>query len=112
MKILLDENIDVRFKRLFVNSSHEVFTIRDMKWSGIKNGALLQLLKEHDFHCWIVVDKNLPYQQNLAKIPCMIVVLDVFRNTLKHISPLFPKLLVAIESTKERKVIVISEQGE
>ena len=108
MKILLDENIDVRFKRLFVNTVHEVFTIRDMKWSGIKNGALLQLLSEHGFHCWIVVDKNLPYQQNLTKLPCMIVVLDVFRNTLQHISQLFPKLLVAIESATEKKVIVIS----
>ena len=44
MKILLDGNIDVRFKSLFPVDSHEVFTIRDMGWNGIKNGALLKLL--------------------------------------------------------------------
>jgi hypothetical protein len=109
VKILLDENIDVRFKRLFIGTAHDVFTVREMNWNGIKNGTLLQLLKDHNFHCWIVVDKNLPYQQNLTKLPCIIVVLDVFKNTLLHISPLFPKLLLAIESTTEKKVIVISE---
>ena len=74
MKILLDENIDVRFKNLFNNSSHEVYTVRDMKWNGIKNGMLLQLLKENGFDCWIVVDKNIPYQQNIAELPCLIIV--------------------------------------
>ncbi len=38
MKILIDENIDVRFKIFFNVTSHEVFTILDMLWNGIKNG--------------------------------------------------------------------------
>jgi hypothetical protein len=37
MKVLLDENIDVRFKMLFINTIHEVYTVRDMEWNGIKN---------------------------------------------------------------------------
>ena len=86
MKILLDENIDIRFK-IFFPEIHEVFTVREMQWNGIKNGELLKLLKEHKFDCWIVVDKNLPYQQNVETIPCFIIVLDVFRNTLKQIPP-------------------------
>ena len=44
MKILLDENIDVRFKNSFTGKI-EVFTIKDMQWNGIKNGQLLLLLK-------------------------------------------------------------------
>lgn len=109
MKILLDENIDVRFKALFSNTKHEVYTVRDMQWNGIKNGALLQLLKDNNFNYWIVVDKNIPYQQNISKLPCTIIVLDVFRNTLEHIAPLLPYLLTAIDSISENKVIVISE---
>lgn len=108
MKILLDENIDVRFKGLFP-ATHDVYTINDKKWNGIKNGALLTLLKEHDFECWIVVDKNIPYQQNVHALPCLIIVLDVFRNTLKHISPLMPLILSALESTPTNKIIVIKE---
>ena len=86
MKILLDENIDVKFKTLFPVDIHKVYTVRDMQWSGTKNGALLKLIRENDFDCWVVVDKNLPYQQNVASLPCVVVVLDVYRNTFNHIS--------------------------
>jgi hypothetical protein len=37
-------------------------------------------------------------------------VLDVFRNTLDRIAPLFPDLLVALKNIAENKVIVISEK--
>jgi predicted nuclease of predicted toxin-antitoxin system len=49
MKLLLDENIDVRFKYCFSDSIHEVLTVRDMKWNGIKNGKLLKLVSDYDF---------------------------------------------------------------
>jgi hypothetical protein len=107
MKILLDENIDVRFKGFFPVAIHEVYTVRDMQWNGIKNGALLKLLKEHQFDCWIVVDKNIPYQQNLSNLPFLIIVLDVIRNTLKHIAPLIPSVLDVLNDSTEKKVIVI-----
>src|SRR5580693_4301157 len=110
MKILLDENIDVRFKTLFPADSHIVNTIRDMQWNGIKNGALIKLLKEHEFECWIVADKNLPYQQNASILPCTIIVLDVFRNTLKHIAALMPEVLANLEHKQENKIIIISEK--
>jgi predicted nuclease of predicted toxin-antitoxin system len=109
MKILLDENIDVRFKTLFPADLHTVLTVRDMKWNGIKNGAMLKLLQEHQFDCWIIVDKNIAYQQNLTALPCMIIVLDVVRNTLKHISPLMPKVLPSLEGVAEKKLIMIKE---
>ncbi len=46
MKILLDENIDVRFKKSFIGQ-YDVFTVKDMGWNGIKNGQLLLLLKQN-----------------------------------------------------------------
>jgi len=61
MKILLDENIDIRFKNYF-SEAYEVFTVKDMKWNGIKNGKLLLLLKENSFDAWMVADKNILYQ--------------------------------------------------
>jgi len=109
MRVLLDENVDVRFKQLFPADTHKVYTVRDMGWNGVKNGALLKLLEEHQFDCWIVVDKNIPYQQNIARLPCQIIVLDVFRNTLQHIAPLIQIVLARLSEVAEKKVIVISE---
>ena|ERR1017187_8577348 len=109
MKILLDENVDVRFKNLFPASVHEVYTVRDMQWNGIKNGTLLRMLEDNNFDCWIVVDKNIPYQQNISNLHFLIIVLDVFRNTLEHITPLLSSVLTALEIVHENKVIVIAE---
>ncbi len=106
MKILLDENIDVRFKKAFPDV-YEVYTVQDMGWNGIKNGELLKLLANKLFDCWIVVDKNIPYQQNISKLPCLIIVLDVLKNTLIHLQNLTPKLLTALEKNVVEKLIVI-----
>jgi hypothetical protein len=73
-----------------------------------KNGELLKLLDTNNFNCWIVVDKNIPYQQNISNLTCLIIVLDVFKNTLKNISKLYPSVLIALKNTSE-KIIVISE---
>ena len=108
MKILLDENIDVRFKKCF-SQIHEVFTIKDMTQSGIKNGELIQLLEQHHFNFWIVVDKNIAFQQNTSVISFKIIVLDVFRNTLMQIEKLLPKILEAINNPTNDNVIVIKE---
>lgn len=105
MKVLLDENIDVRFKHHFPDG-YTVYTVKDMDWNGIKNGELLLLIKENAFDAWVVVDKNIPYQQNINTLPCLVVVLDVYRNTLKHLLPLIPKVLEALHQQVDKVVVV------
>jgi hypothetical protein len=78
-----------------------------MGWTGIKNGKLLQFLKENGFDYWIVVDKNIPYQQNIAQLPCPIIILDVIRNTLNNIEPLLPKIIEILESKVIDKIVII-----
>lgn len=107
MKILLDENIDVRFKKYFAGE-HEVYTVQDMDWKEIKNGELLILLAQNNFDCWIVVDKNIPYQQNISKLPCLIIVLDVVKNTLQHLQLLVPQVREQLKKNLTEKTVVIN----
>lgn len=107
MKILLDENLDVRFKNYFPGN-YQVFTVRDMQWNGIKNGQLLSLLEKNNFDVWIVIDKNIPYQQNISTLPCFVVVLDVYRNTLAHLIPLIPGILETLNDQSLNKIAIIS----
>lgn len=100
MKILLDENIDVRFKKDFPQA-FDVFTVKDIGWNGIKNGRLIQLITENEFDFWIVVDKNIPFQQNLKTLSFTIIILDVFRNTLERMQKLIPQLLEALNTTSK-----------
>ena len=109
MKILLDENIDIRLKRSFP-AGIEVYTVKDMRWNGIKNGRLIQLLAENNFDYWIVVDKNIPFQQNTKEIPFTIIVLDVFRNTLKSLVVLVPLIIETFNNPVSEKVIILNEE--
>ena len=56
-----------------------------------------------------MVDKNIPFQQNVQEIPFTIIVLDVFRNTLKNIQILLPRVLDILNKPASEKVIVINE---
>lgn len=65
MKIWLDENLPVRLKSNF-GTDPQVFIAKDMKWLGIKKGALMNLILLNEFDIFITCDTNLQYQQ-LAK---------------------------------------------
>ena len=59
MRVLVDECIDWRLAREIVG--HEVKTARQMGWSTIKNGELIQLA-EKEFQVFVTVDRNLSFQ--------------------------------------------------
>ena len=63
MRLLLDESVPSRLRRFLPN--HDVKTVVEMGWSGIKNGRLLTLVAA-EFDAFLTVDKNLPHQQHLA----------------------------------------------
>ncbi len=79
MRLLLDESVPSRLRRALPD--HAVRTVVEMGWSGVKNGQLLALAAV-DFDAFITVDKNLPYQQNLTKLPIAVIVLDAISNEL------------------------------
>lgn len=66
MKLLLDENLPSRLKLQF--KSHDVYSVYDMGWSGMKNGNLLREMQKNGFDALITFDKNLQHQQNLKNI--------------------------------------------
>lgn len=65
MRLLLDENLPKRLKLDFLE--HEIYTVRDKGWNGIKNGELLTLLLDNNFDALLTFDKNLQQQQNFTK---------------------------------------------
>lgn len=107
MKLLLDENIDIRFKFCFDESLYEVLTVRDMEWNGVKNGKLLKLAGDHGFDAFICVDKNLPYQQNLTLLPLPVIVIDVYKNVLSSLKIIYPSLELLLIQPLEKRVYAV-----
>jgi hypothetical protein len=53
------------------------------------------------------VDKNLPFQQNLATLPIALVVLDSVSNELSALLPLVPALLRELASLKPKSYTLV-----
>ena len=104
MRLLLDESVPKRLRRHL--PSHDVKTVVEMGWSGVKNGALLALAAK-DFDAFVTVDKSLPYQQNLASLPVAVVVLRANSNELPQLLPLLPKLEEALATLRPRSCVQV-----
>lgn len=90
MKLLLDENLPIKFREDFPN--HEVYTVNYKKWNGIKNGELLKLMLSENFDALITFDKNLQYQQNFSKYTITVFVLSGLVNTYQALTVFSPKI--------------------
>ena len=90
MLLLLDENLPKRLKLDF--PEHEIFTVRDKGWNGIKNGDLLNLLLQNNFQALLTFDKNLQHQQNFSKYTITVFVLSASINSYEELTKLSPKV--------------------
>ena len=98
MRLLLDENLPKRLKLDF--PEHEIFTVHDMQWDGIKNGPLLKLLLENSFSALLTYDKNLQYQQNFLKYTITVFVLTARINQYNELTKLTPKIKEYLNSAQ------------
>ena len=105
MRILLDECLPRRLKSEL--PEHEVRTVPEMRWSGLKNGALLNCLAGQ-FDIFLTVDRGLVHQQNLKGIPFAIVMLAVLSNDIDTLRPLMPRVREVLATLQPGDVVRIS----
>lgn len=105
MRLLLDENLPKRLKLDF--PEHEIFTIRDKQWNGIKNGDLLKLLLDNSFDALLTFDKNLQHQQNFLKYTITVFVLTAKINQYQELTKLTPKIKEFLNNKQMSKGPVI-----
>ncbi|GAB2568154.1 DUF5615 family PIN-like protein [Spirosoma areae] len=106
MKILLDECVTKHLKPHL--SEHEVYTVRELQWSGIKNGKLMALCVEHQFDVLLTIDKNLQYQQNLDKHSLIIVVLNSFTSKVEELVLFLPSFKERVDQFEKHKAYLIN----
>ncbi len=105
MRLLLDECIDRRLARDLIG--HDVKTVPQMGWSGVKNGELLALA-QGEFDVFITVDRNLSFQQNLPSFDIAVLVLHAPTNRLADLRPLAPKVLSLLPALSKGKAENVS----
>lgn len=77
MRILRDESLPRRLRGVL--AGHDVVTVVEAGWSGVKNGELLRLASK-SFDLFVTADQNIEYQQNLETLPIAVAVL-IARDT-------------------------------
>jgi hypothetical protein len=97
LRVVLDEWVPRPLKRHL--PEHDVTTVQECGWAGIKSGRLLRLIREADIAAFVTTDRNLEYQQNLATAGVAVVVLVARTNTLDDLVPLTAALRTALEQT-------------
>lgn len=105
MRILLDENLPKRLKQNF--PKHEIYTVRDREWNGLKNGELMKKLLENDFQVFITFDKNLEYQQNFSKFQITVLTIKAIDYTYLTLKEFVPALKRALEGKLKPAVTLI-----
>lgn len=100
--MLLDECVPRKLRREL--AEHEVLTVTERGWSGIKNGKLLALA-EAEFDVFLTVDQNLKYQQNLRAFNIGIILLVARNNRLKTLLPLMSEARKALDNIKPGDLI-------
>jgi predicted nuclease of predicted toxin-antitoxin system len=86
MRVLLDNNVNVRFRRLL--SGHEIAHVLDLGWDKLQNGNLLRTAEENGFEVLVTADKNMSYQQNFRGRKISLVVLNSLFIKWDSIRPL------------------------
>lgn len=103
LRILLDENVPVGLvSRL---TGHKVRHVRDERWRGVSNGALLSAAESAGFGILITADQNLRFQQNLAGRALAIIVLST--NNWPRIRRDLPALGRAVDRVTPGDVHVV-----
>jgi predicted nuclease of predicted toxin-antitoxin system len=102
MRILLDESLPIELRSAI--PTHDVRYVREMSWSGLKNGEVLRRAAA-SFDVLLTADQNLEYQQNLDRLPIAVVVLVARSNRIEQLQPLLSRLLTILSSLRPRTLV-------
>lgn len=90
MRVLLDEDLDVRLRHHFGDDA-QVVTVQHRGWKGRKNGELLRAAAE-EFDLFVTGDDNLSFQQHVAALELGVVALRPKSKALPHLLELMPEV--------------------
>ena len=101
MRLLLDECVPKRLGREL--PGHEIRTVQQAGWAGVKNGALLRAA-EGQFDALLTVDQGVEHQQNLTGLAIGVVIMVAPSNDIDDLRPLMVAVLEALDSLQPGEI--------
>ena len=104
MHVLIDESLPRPLaKRL---ADHDVRTVSELRWTGIDDAALL-LRAASMFDALVTAGPSTEFQQNVAQLPIVVVVLVTDTNRIESLEPLIPELRNALETLQSKTLLYV-----
>ena len=103
MKVLLDEGVPQQVRGAL--PEHEVNSAQSLGWSGVSNGELLVRAEQTGYDLFVIADKNLRYQQNLAGR--RIAILELWTNHRPTLEKHFARLKATAASIRPGAYVVL-----
>jgi hypothetical protein len=85
-------------------SGHDVRYVREVGWSGLKNGELLRRAAA-SFDVLLTADQNLEHQQNINRLPIAVIVLVARSNRIEQLRPSLVRLPDVLASLRPRTLV-------
>jgi len=104
MRLLLDECVPMRLKREL--RDHDVRTVHDAGWAGVKNSALLRAA-DGSFDVFLTVDQGVQHRQNLTGFRIAVVIMVASSNDIDDLRPLLPLVEQALVQLQPGQVIQV-----
>ena len=90
MRVLLDEQLDVRLKD-DLSADFEVWTVAARGWKGKKNGELLRAAQQ-EFDVLITMDRGIEHQQNWKVMSIGFIIISAKTNRYADVTLLIPQI--------------------
>ena len=87
-------------------AAHEVTTVTEAGYQGMKNGALLR--GSNPIRCPYPVDRNLAFQQNIRSLQIAILVIVAGGITYDDLKPFSPRILEALGGIQPGEVVTVT----
>ncbi len=101
MRLLLDECVPKRLRREL--PGHEVRTVQEAGWAGVRNGTLLRAA-DGTFDAMLTVDQGVEHQQNVTGLRIGVVVMVAASNDIDDLRPLVPAVLDTLRTLKAGEI--------
>src|SRR5271165_6061567 len=106
MKLLIDECLPRALKRSL--AEHECKTVREMGWSGKKNGELLRLARRK-FDVLVTIDQGMEQEHNFANLELALLLLRARSNQIEDLTPIVPAILGALRRIQPGQIVRVGE---
>jgi predicted nuclease of predicted toxin-antitoxin system len=105
MRVLLDENVDRRLRRLF-DPAFEIVTVAEHGWSGKKNGELLRAA-EQEFDALVTMDRGIEKQQHIPSFDLGFVLIQAVSNRRADVAPAMGQVNQALLSLQAGQLLIV-----